>query len=112
MRHGSGLSIIVGTAAAGVPGNDRGSSAGDHFSRGSSPPVPLSRGSSPPVPFSRGSSPPVPLSRGSSPPVPLSRGSSPPVPFSLRGRGNEGRAPGLVRLLAAAGRHHAVPSGG
>src|ERR1041385_2986279 len=102
MRHGSGLSIIVGTAAAGVPGNDRGSSAGDHFSRGSSPLGPVCRGSSPPVPFSRGSSPPIPLSRGSSPPVPL----------SLRERGNEGRAPGLVRLLAAAGRHHAVPSGG
>jgi len=43
MRHGPGLPIIVGTATAGVPGNERGSSAGDHLSRGSSPPVPLSR---------------------------------------------------------------------
>src|SRR5207302_1172777 len=72
MRHGSGVPIIVGAATAGVPGNERRSSAGD----------------------------------------PLSRESSPPVPLSRWERGNEGRAPGLVRLLGPAERHHAVPPGG
>src|SRR5213078_3010565 len=38
--------------------------------------------------------------------------SSPPVPLSRWERGNEGRAPGLVRLLGPAERHHAVPPGG
>src|SRR6266568_2156813 len=82
MRHGPGLSIIVGTATGGVPGNERRSSAGDHRSRGSSPPVPLSRGSSPPVPLSRWE------------------------------RGNAGRVRRPGRLLEPAGRHYAVPPGG
>src|SRR6266571_3166916 len=42
----------------------------------------------------------------------LSRGSSPPVPLSRWERGNEGRAPGLVRLLGPAERYHTVPPGG
>src|SRR5205809_3974686 len=59
MRHGPGLSIIVGAATGGVPGR-----------------------------------------------------SSPPVPLSRWERGNEGRAPSLVRLLGPAERYHAVPPGG
>src|SRR5213596_259980 len=82
MRHGSGLPIILGAATGVVPGNERRSSAGD------------------------------PLSRGSSPVGPRSRGSSPPVPLSRWERGNEGRAPGLVRLLGPVERYHTVPPGG
>src|SRR2546426_8549563 len=82
MRHGPGLPIIVGAATGGVPGNERGSSAGDHLSRGSSPPVPLSRESSPPVPLSRWE------------------------------RGNEGRVRRPGRLLGPAERYHTVPLGG